>query len=342
MAKRLNSRVKGKYPKGPKGKRDKGKVNGNWLNRMMRKCKITGARDLTLTELMVKQHEAEVLFDYACTRSEELTERFLDGLAESRAEANGTTKETELKQMKQIKKQRNTSQTLRRVLQTHQKGLATKLFVTVDDVEIAVEDQEGIVDASIEENEKRFDRCIACSFLQEPLLSEVGMLCEGPAVDQILNGTYETPPDLEEYVDMVLKEMKISDTIAANPMGKPVLTPEDNKEGWKKQRQHTAVDPRSLNFAHHKAATFDPELNRIDTVLRELPMKHGFAPEAWNPMADCSIPKKLTILQAAKKRTICLMNALYNMNNKWFGRWFMGHNEDLGTLADEQAGARKN
>ena len=52
------------------------------------------------------------------------------------------------------------------------------------------------------------------------------------------------------------------------------------------------------------------------------------------PMADCFIPKKDDVLTPDKMRTICLMDAAYNMNNKWYGREFMKHNEKLGTLHD--------
>ena len=58
-------------------------------------------------------------------------------------------------------------------------------------------------------------------------------------------------------------------------------------------------------------------------------------------MTDCAIPKKVNVLEAKKMRTIVLMDPLYNMNNKWFGRKFMEHNEALGTLPDEQDSSRK-
>jgi hypothetical protein len=79
----------------------------------------------------------------------------------------------------------------------------------------------------------------------------------------------------------------------------------------------------------------------MDLILREVPLQCGFALDAWNPMADCFIPKKEEVLLPDKMRTICLMDASYNMNNKWHGRAFMQHHEALGTLEDEQEGSRK-
>ena len=40
-------------------------------------------------------------------------------------------------------------------------------------------------------------------------------------------------------------------------------------------------------------------------------------------------------------RTTVLMDAAYNVNNKWHGREFMKHNEALETVPEEQWGSRK-
>ena len=80
----------------------------------------------------------------------------------------------------------------------------------------------------------------------------------------------------------------------------------------------------------------------MDLILPEVPLQYGFAPDEWNPMADCFLPKKEDNLIPDTMRTICLMDAAYNMNAKWYGRQFMSHNERLNTLSDDQGGGRKN
>ena len=88
-------------------------------------------------------------------------------------------------------------------------------------------------------------------------------------------------------------------------------------------------------------SSYETVCAELDLMLREVPLQYGFAPDAWNPMADCFIPKKEEELLPDKMRTICLMDASYNMNNKWYGREFMQHNKALGTLEDKQEGSRK-
>ena len=79
----------------------------------------------------------------------------------------------------------------------------------------------------------------------------------------------------------------------------------------------------------------------MDALTRAISMQYGFDPPEWDPMTDLSIPKKEDVLRADKMRTIVLMASQYNMNNKWYGRKFMKHNEALGTIPNEQEGSRK-
>jgi hypothetical protein len=74
-----------------------------------------------------------------------------------------------------------------------------------------------------------------------------------------------------------------------------------------------------LDFSHYIAASFETTCAELNLILREVPLQYGFAPDAWNPMADCFIPKKENVLLPDKMRTICLMDAAHNMNNKWYG-----------------------
>ena len=135
--------------------------------------------------------------------------------------------------------------------------------------------------------------------------------------------------------------MEMPPVIQRNPMGQPKLSLEAHKQGWRKAKEHTSSDPRNPDFSHYISASYDDILAEMDRLLREVPLQCGFAPDEWNPMAGCSIPKKEDVLRIEKMRTICLMDSQYNMNNKWYGREFMTHNEALGTIPEEQSGSRK-
>jgi hypothetical protein len=179
-------------------------------------------------------------------------------------------------------------------------------------------------------------------FMHDPILvKDVGVCCEGPAMEAVLNGTYEPPEHLSEATKLVLRSMVQPDLTKNNPMPPVEITLESHQWAWQHVKEATASAPQMLDFSHCIAASFETTCTELDLTLREVPLQCGFAPDAWNPMADCFIPKKENVLLPDTMRTICLMDAACNMNNKWCGREFMKHNEKLGTLHNKQEGSRK-
>jgi hypothetical protein len=93
---------------------------------------------------------------------------------------------------------------------------------------------------------------------------------------------------------------------------------------------------------HYVVGGEDPELNEIDTLMRQLPYRFGFSPDSWQKITDVEILKKIGVYDVEKMRTIQLMNAEFNMNNKKLGRDVMWFTESHNVLAPEQFGSRKN
>jgi hypothetical protein len=90
-----------------------------------------------------------------------------------------------------------------------------------------------------------------------------------------------------------------------------------------------------------KAASQDRTLATIDNFMRNLPYTKGFSPAAWQLIRDVEILKKSGVYDVEKMRTIQLMHAAYNMNNKKMGRGMMHFAEQSKILAREQYGSRK-
>ena len=176
-----------------------------------------------------------------------------------------------------------------------------------------VEDKLGVEQASAEENEKRFTACLDKSeFITDAgLLADMGMLGEGPAVDDILAGAYSPAQHLDTHTKLVLEFLEMPEAIKTNPMPAPHITVDSHKQGWRKAKETTSSAPQTPDFSHYISASYDNILAEMDATLREIPLIYGFAPDEWNPMADCSIPKKENALRAEKMRTICLMDAQY-------------------------------
>jgi len=58
----------------------------------------------------------------------------------------------------------------------------------------------------------RFKKAHGSPFLHEPLVNQVGLFGEGPAAKAILEGTFECPPNLDEYTTLFIQALRFPDT----------------------------------------------------------------------------------------------------------------------------------
>jgi hypothetical protein len=131
------------------------------------------------------------------------------------------------------------------------------------------------------------------------------------------------------------------DNVRIKPMIQTDVTPEDNRRAWSKQKETISSEPEGLSFSNYKAGAQDPRINAFDARLRGIPYKYGFSPRHWQEITDVEILKKAGVYDIDKMRTITLMDAAFNMNNKKLGRDLMIHAKDNQNLAREQYGSRK-
>ena len=176
----------------------------------------------------------------------------------------------------------------------------------------------------------------------EPLLSDLGYLADTPEAEVILKGTYRAPVGTDPYARLLLDELKMPDNVINNPMPQTEITPNANRRSWAKQKEVVSSEPNGLTFSHYKAGAQNSVINEFDAMLRNLPYKYGFSPSHWQEITDIAILKKAGVYDVEKMRTITLMDATFNMNNKQLGRDLMAHAEFLKNLPREQYGSRKN
>jgi len=89
--------------------------------------------------------------------------------------------------------------------------------------------------------------------MQEPLLSELGMLGATEAADRNLAGTYVCPPDIDEHTRHFIQALK-----ALSPPGTPKIDVtflrEDFQDFWKKCNERLSSSISGLHYGHYKAA----------------------------------------------------------------------------------------
>jgi hypothetical protein len=324
-------------------KRMKGrKVSNKKIRRLLNKTNIQGAYDMTVEQLEESLSKAFTEYKKAKSKAEVWRDEFMDNLASTRANYKGTDKEKELKQLRHIEQQKTVARNIKRMRGKLNKTATTQVYVNYGQGRQLMTTKDEIEIACIHENDSRFSQSENTPPMTDPLLSDLGLLAETEQVQEILQGIYVPPPDTDKYAALLIRELKMPNNVINNPVPQIEVTPEMNRDAWRKQRESVSSDPHGLSFSHYKAAAQDEINNEFDSTMRNLPFKYGFSPDRWRNITDVEILKKAGVYDIEKMRTISLMDAAFNMNNKQLGKDLMKHAEKLNNLAREQYGSRKN
>jgi hypothetical protein len=317
------------------------KISVKRIRRFMFKTSIRDAltNDLEQVELHLKQAGV----DYATAAKSALAWRndFLFELAKAKAEKNETEVEKEWKALIQIEKQRRQARNIKRMRGKLGAGQVTKVYQTDEDgTKTVCETQATMVKAFFKENDSRFSQTEDTPPMQSPLVEELGYLADTDFATQVLDGTYEPSPVVDKYARELLHELRIPEVVRKRGPISLIVTPAEHTLGWKRTKEKSA-ETSGPSMAEVKAASQDVVLAAIDTHMRSLPYTKGFSPQSWQLITDVEILKKAGVYDVEKMRTIQLMHAVFNMNNKKLGRDMMRSAEASNILAREQFGSRK-
>jgi len=112
-------------------------------------------------------------------------------------------------------------------------------------------------------------------------------------------------------------------------------------KSWQHCNSKTASESTNLNFSHHIAGTYNRQVLEVDCIMCTVPFKMGFSPSEHDIMEDFELFKRMGVTNVEEMRTIRLMVAAYNMNNKQLGHLTMQQAEKYNLIPKEQCGSRK-
>jgi hypothetical protein len=190
-------------------------------------------------------------------------------------------------------------------------------------------------------NESKYRQCDHSPFLQAPLLSAFGYIGDQPATDQVLAGAYIPPPGTDPFTCQLLQCMAIPPQLRAPEVPASFITSADHASGWSRMKEYTSAGISGLHFGMYKAQAVNTDLANYDAALRNVAYYTGFVYDRWKKGVDVMLLKASGDLRVHKLRTILLMEADFNMNNKKLSRDGMRYAESQSTLAPEQAGGRR-
>jgi len=201
--------------------------------------------------------------------------------------------------------------------------------------------QAEMIDAMRASNLSRQQQCLGTPSMSAPFTDDFGYLADTPAARDVISGSYNPSPQMDPYLVELLNVMAMPASIRELGPLSLTITPEENRKAWTSQSPRTAGKPTCPSFSHYKAASLDPSLNEIDTLLRSLPLTAGFSPKAWQIITDVEILKKPGVFLVDKMRLIQLMSPEFQINNKLVGKSILAHAEKGKALSSDQHGSRK-
>ena len=161
-----------------------------------------------------------------------------------------------------------------------------------------------------------------------------------PLTADLLDGTFDTTYTLSPETSAFFHHLKRP---ADNQAQRPILgiiTSEEFQTMFKKAREQTSSDPRTLNYSIWKCIATDDFISSIAAILLSLPFTYGFVNTCWTQMTDFMLEKKPGQRQIHLLRIIGKVAAEFNTCLKFFiGKQAMYNFEDSNPC-DEQHGFR--
>ena len=307
------------------------KVNARTIIRARKKAQITNS-NVTLEEAESNLNSAYKNYKIISRQDGKHRRAFREKLARDKAAEGNHTAATMLRQMDLHEQQRRDSRRVKATLKKNSRCGTTRIQVIEGSVTKDITKKAEMERLIIAENEKKYHQTErSCPLLQGQLLQDIGLLGDGPAVPDILNGTYTPPPSSTKAVKLWLKNLHIPKRDDREAV---LSTLKEYRHGWKLVREHTASG--ELHFGHYQACARHDMLSWAIFVMSGLPRAIGFTPERWRRCTDVMLLKKEGFFLLDKLRTIVLYESDFNHENKRLGREAINLAIDKNLIAEEQ------
>ena len=301
---------------------------------ILRSQKKAGIRNtlVTLEKAQAYKDKAYKRYKILRKQDEQLSLQFREKLAQARAKEGNHTAASEIRSLNLREAQRKEARRIRRALGKNKGSGTTMIQVQHQDEVEEVTNQTEMEAIIIKENEAKYHQTEdRCPLLKGQLLEDIGLLGDGPRVNDILAGTYECPEGTPDSVIQWIQHMAIPDPSNRHTI---LSTLADYRNGWKKVKEYTASG--ELHFGHYKAGARHEMISWAHFVMAGIPRATGFVPDRWKQCTDVMLLKKEGLYLVNKLRTIVLLESDFNMENKRLGRESMQLALNQNMIAEEQ------
>ena len=311
------------------------------IRRLATQLGINEIFNYTIEETKEKSNEAKQKYMEVKKRAQETRRKFMTEQIYAIADETNGKVETIRKQIYEREQQRITARNVKYTLQRIQGGGITRVEVPRRDGTVdVITTKKEIEKECMIENEKKYCQTTNTPCMQGKLVEDLRYDALTEAGRKILDGTYECPPNTNQYTKEFIQQLQMIPYQYDRPP-EAYVSQKLFKEGWKKIKEATSAGISGLHFGHMKTAAMDNGLADFESALSTIPYATGFSPPQWQYGIMVMLQKKAKVELVNQMRTIVLTEADFNFNNKVLGRMTLQMAEEAKAIPKEQYGSRK-
>jgi hypothetical protein len=197
-------------------------------------------------------------------------------------------------------------------------GAVTRLTVTHPEGDTLYATREGVESQGPAAIETRYKVAWGAPILQDARLhANFGFLANTVSADQVLQGSYIYPENMDTHTKLLLQEAQhIFHRLLKEEVVDFVSTT-DFQSYWQHVNEDIQSSESGCYFGHYKAASFDHYLSAIHTAKLTLAASTGIPFACWGNGLTVLLKKVFGNIYMDKMWAICLLEANYNWLNKF-------------------------
>lgn len=303
------------------------KTSRSLIKRKARRCHVENPLSCTLREAEMSLKRVVAEYNDLKPKAKQLRQEFLYDRANDYSEKSDETKRKHAKRLLREEQQREAARMIRRVMGKQFAGSVDWVEEEVDGVTVRVEGKEAVEEKIMQNNEKRFRLTETTPMMRSPMKEVLGYLSATDAAQQILDGTFRCPSEVDSTAADFIHSLRITHP---NPTEvSSSVTLDDYKSYWKRAKERTSSSMSGLHFGHWKACASDDTLSEINAIFTEITISTGYSPPRWQNGLSVMLEKVEGVRNLDKLRAILLMEADYNFANKLiFGKRMIEQADD--------------
>ena len=323
-------------------RRDGGQVSSRRLQRSKDKAQInTQTRNMTRAEMTQALAEAQDRWSKAKTEAAPARKAFLLRQAELYASEHNVASEKAVTMLMKRESDRTTWRRIRWALQgEHRTGITHVTEKTESGERITHEHETDIVRCCITENRKKYRQTEGTPFMTAQMTREFGTDGLTEAGRAVVQGKYDDKRIRDETTKAFIKELHQPATVSRWTEKDLHISLDEHKQAWRRARERTASGPSNLHFGMWKVNAMDDYTAELDRIMRAIPFRTGYVMNRWKQGVDVELCKQQGNFDVTRLRTIVLLEADYNLNNKTMSRRVAQKAEQGKAFAEEQYGSR--